>query len=199
MPNHTTTEIILKGKPEILAGFVKKYMVWEGSDAFLDFDKVIPRPKTPEECEPEFVIMDAEDAKSRCLQYESEEDWFDWYHWDIKNWGTKWNSYDGTCPTPEEILEDKMEEVRIWLYTAWSPAMPVYEKLQKLHDDIVMDVYYADEGGFFVGHLHYNGRDEWYSGDFNQPDAKAICDELGQEYLYEPFEDEDECDAKEVS
>ena len=50
--------------------------------------------------------------------------WFDWYHWHIEYWGTKWNSYDATYPEPEEIEADGLDEIKIWLYTAWTPATP---------------------------------------------------------------------------
>lgn len=201
MPNHTTTLIKIKAnKTEALAKFVENHMKWEGSDnCYLDFETVVPVPKTPAECDPEFVMMDAEDAKSRCIAYKEEDPrkWFDWYHWQIRYWGTKWNSYNGVCPKLEEILKKNLTEIEIWLNTAWSPAIPVYAKLQEMYEDLCIDVYYSDEGGFYVGHLHNNGWDEYYSSNYGESGPKEICDILGQEYLYMGYdEDEEEGDVQ---
>ena len=200
MPNWVTTEIKIRGKAEDLAAFVKKHIVTQkydggSSEDILDFETVIPSPKTVEECPAEYVMMDAEEAKERHLGWDDNNptNWFDWYHWNINNWGTKWNASNTSYPEVDSILAQGSTEIEIWLDTAWSPAMPVYEKLQKMYPNLKIDVYYGDEGGFFVGHLHSNGWDECYEGDYSRPEPKAICDEIGMEYLYKGYdEDEDE-------
>lgn len=205
MPNWVTTEIKIRGKAEDLAAFVKKHIVTQeydngGKEDILDFETVIPSPKTVEECPVQYVIMDREEARERCLAWEEENPmkWFDWYHWDIDNWGTKWNASNTSYPEADSILAQGLTEIAIWVDTAWSPAMPVYYKLQEMYPNLQIDVYYGDEGGFFVGHLHSNGWDECYEGNYSRPAPKAICDEIEMEYLYKDVDDdeEDEDDGK---
>lgn len=199
MPNWVTTEIKIRGKAEDLAAFVKKHIVTHkyddgSSEDKLDFDTVIPSPKTVEECPAEYVMMDAEEAKERHLGWDDNDptNWFDWYHWNINNWGTKWNASNTSYPEADSILAQGSTEIAIWLDTAWSPATPVYYKLQEMYPNLDIEVFYGDEGGFFVGHLHYDGTDECYNGDYSRPEPKAICDEIEMEYLYKGDDDEDE-------
>jgi hypothetical protein len=200
MPNWVTTEIKIRGKAEDLAAFVKKHIVTHkyddgSSEDKLDFDTVIPSPKTVEECPAEYVMMDAEEAKERHLGWDDNDptNWFDWYHWNINNWGTKWNASNTSYPEADSILAQGSTEIAIWLDTAWSPATPVYYKLQEMYPDLDIEVFYGDEGGFFVGHLKADGADIVFNGDYSRPEPKAICDEIGMEYLYRgPDDDEDD-------
>lgn len=192
MPNWVTTEIKIRGKAEDLAAFVKKHIVTQeyeggGKEDILDFETVIPSPKTAKECPADYIANE----KSHIVPLE-DRPWFDWYKWNINYWGTKWNSSNTSYPEADSILTQGSTEIEIWLDTAWSPAMPVYEKLQEMYPNLKIDVYYGDEGGFFVGHLHSNGVDECYEGDYSRPAPKAICDEIGMEYLYKGDDDEDE-------
>jgi len=200
MPNWVTTKIKIRGKAEDLAAFVKKHIVTQkykdgSTEDILDFETIIPSPKTIEECPAEYVIMDAEEAKENHLHWDDNDptNWFNWYKWNIENWGTKWNSSNTSYPETDSILAQGSTEIEIWLDTAWDPAMPVYNKLQEMYPNLKIDVYYGDEGGFFVGHLHSDGEDEYYNGNYGRPEPKAICDEIEMEYLYRgPDDDEDD-------
>lgn len=70
-------------------------------EVFLDFEKIIPIPKELENTDPNGGSLN-------------------WYNWCSKNWGTKWNSYDGN------VTEDG-----IGFNTAWSPPIPVIAALSK--------------------------------------------------------------------
>lgn len=199
MPNWVTTEIKIRGKAEDLAAFVKKHIVTQkydngGKEDILDFETVIPSPKTVEECPAEYVIMDAEEAKEKHLHWDDNDptNWFNWYEWNIKNWGTKWNASNTSYPEADSILAQGLTEIAIWLDTAWSPASPVYYKLQEMHPELDIEVFYGDEGGFFVGHLDAYGVDTVFNGDYSRPEPKAICDEIEMQYLYKGDDDEDE-------
>lgn len=204
MPNWVTTEIKIRGKAEDLAAFVKKHIVTQEyedgrTEDMLDFETVIPSPKTVKECPVEYVMMDAEEARKRCLGWDNNDptNWFDWYHWNIEFWGTKWNSSSTSYPEADSILAQGSTEIEIWLYTAWSPAMPVYYKLQEMHPELDIEVFYGDEGGFFVGHLDAFGTDTVFDCDYGRPEPKAICDKIGMEYLYEDADEEDEDEEEE--
>jgi hypothetical protein len=78
----------------------------------------------------------------------------DWYNWNIRNWGTKWDVavHDGD-EYPETVLhEHKSEGEDQWLVygfnTAWSPPMPVIEKLSALVPNCVVTLSYEEEQGW---------------------------------------------------
>ena len=58
-----------------------------------------------------------------------------WYDWSIKNWGTKWNSYDPW----------KGEEKGLIFSTAWSAPHPVIEAMAKKYPDVFITHEWADE------------------------------------------------------
>lgn len=78
-----------------------------------------------------------------------------WYEWRIENWGTKWDIYDSTC--------DRIDAnaLVISFLSAWSPPMPIYEKLTDMGFDVTAR--YFDEGWMFIG--EYNNGDDWVTDD----------------------------------
>jgi hypothetical protein len=66
-----------------------------------------------------------------------------WYDWCVENWGTKWDAYNiGTQRLSDTSLYVMME-------TAWSPPIPIFEKLVELGFEI--SAYYLDEGWNYIG------------------------------------------------
>ena len=58
-----------------------------------------------------------------------------WYDWSIKNWGTKWNSYDNWKDNDKEFQ----------FSTAWSAPHPVLDALAKKYPDVGITHEWADE------------------------------------------------------
>lgn len=90
-----------------------------------------------------------------------------WYPWNIKHWGTKWNSYAFRVVT-EEPLEFLFE-------TAWDFPQPVFEMIALEHPSLSFECLTFDEGWRFAG-----------TGWFNPTPGKASfakCD--ATEDLYE--------------
>ena len=58
-----------------------------------------------------------------------------WYDWSIKNWGTKWNSYDSW----------KGDDHGFQFSTAWSAPHPVLDALAKKYPDVRITHEWADE------------------------------------------------------
>ena len=58
-----------------------------------------------------------------------------WYDWSIKNWGTKWNSYDTW----------KGDDHGFQFSTAWSAPHPVLDALAKKYPDVRITHEWADE------------------------------------------------------
>ena len=77
-----------------------------------------------------------------------------WYEWNIRNWGTKWdvpvNDNDNYSDT--QLVEHKSEGEDQWLIykfdTAWSPPVPAMQKLSKLVPNCVVTLSYEEEQGW---------------------------------------------------
>lgn len=69
-----------------------------------------------------------------------EED--NWYDWNIKNWGCKWDANDAS-------VEDFIDESLTYRFnTAWSPPMPLVEKLSALLPDRRIELTFEEEQGW---------------------------------------------------
>ena len=78
----------------------------------------------------------------------------DWYDWNIANWGTKWNVGGKECDEP--VRDGK--SVVVSFYSAWSPAIPLYEKM--LEDGFRIHASYFEPGQGFCG-TWINGWDNY--------------------------------------
>jgi len=65
-----------------------------------------------------------------------------WYEWSNKNWGTKWDAYD------VEVLREDECSLDIQFTTAWSPPVPLYEKLSEMFPDAEISGFWSDEGSY---------------------------------------------------
>ena len=65
-----------------------------------------------------------------------------WYNWNIANWGTKWNARDVS-------LERMGEGEAVYNFnTAWSPPMPIIDRLRKLFPTMTFFFRYQEEQGW---------------------------------------------------
>ena len=64
-----------------------------------------------------------------------------WYHWNIQNWGTKW---DITADSVEIELEDS-EMLEVSFDTAWSPPEPICKRLREMFPDSSFSWFYDDQ------------------------------------------------------
>jgi hypothetical protein len=87
------------------------------------------------------------------LSSDDEKDFkVNWRNWQIENWGTKWNAYDGKC----EVIDDKAV---ITFDTAWSNPYPVLAAFCNRFQ-IPFEHRYVDEGSNFWG-IDLWDRPEW--------------------------------------
>ncbi len=78
------------------------------------------------------------------------------YVFRIENWGNKW---DGT----EAYVGAYDDEIYIDVATAWSPCIPIVDKLIRLCPGLEVDYKYYEPGNAFVGwryHIAYENPDE---------------------------------------
>ena len=90
-----------------------------------DFNKIIKMPKALKGTTSPTQKGDEKKAEQRLKKYGAK----DWYDWNNKNWGTKWNS----CET--EIIEDERDGLTYSFNTAWDCPREIVEKLQHILDE----------------------------------------------------------------
>ena len=85
-----------------------------------------------------------------CVLPRPEEEEENWYNWNTKNWGTKWD-----VGNAEFCWND--DDMCVWISfeTAWSPPIGVYEALYKDWNADVKASYW-EPGCYFCGLFDYN-------------------------------------------
>ena len=111
--------------------------------------------------------------------YESGKKWFSryqkyglltWYDWAIKNWGTKWNSYNSYGPYWEA------ENTLVFTFdTAWTAPLPVIVALSYQHPSVVIDFEVSYEGG-----------EPAYRYTFQAGNMLARQEQVGDMYIIDP-------------
>jgi len=101
----------------------------------------------------------------------------DWYEQRMEKWGTKWNGYD-------LFIEESFVEFS----TAWSPPVPIIQKLAELHKEYTFKLEYYEPGMAFRG----VATAEWQDGEVLLDDqcwdmTEKDLEELG---LSEPEEED---------
>lgn len=111
MPNHITNCLEIKHEDKNMFNWLVD--CWDAKENYLDFNKIVPQPLN--------LYQGNFGAKERELcKREGRPNWFDW---NPKFWGTKWNSYDGKL----EKAQDGIFACRF--FTAWSPPFPIIDTL----------------------------------------------------------------------
>lgn len=117
----------------------------------------------------EEMLKLGETAISNLINYHA----ITWYEWRIKNWGTKWNSYDNF-----------FDGNTMTFNTAWAAPHPILQKLSEMHPDITIEHQWADENiGNNCGRRTYLGgsiQDEYYP-ESSKEGIDFACEILGCE------------------
>lgn len=67
-----------------------------------------------------------------------------WYHFNTREWGTKWDAYD----IQDTITLEPEIEFDTSFSSAWSPPLPVFEAMTRQHPDIIFSFSWEEEGGW---------------------------------------------------
>ena len=78
-----------------------------------------------------------------------------WYEWRLENWGTKWDVYETHCNRFDA------NTLQLYFYTAWSPPIPIYDKLTDMGFEVTAR--YLDEGWGYIG--EYTEGNDWCIDD----------------------------------
>ena len=126
---------------------------------------------------------------------QSFEDMFsgnDWYSWNVRNWGTKWDVAVGADDKyPDTYIEGPTpngENLVVYynLHTAWSPPMPAIAKLSEQYPSLLFTLSYEEEQG-------WGGECEFLRGEMiSQSEYGWKCRECDNEEEDTPYCEE--CD-----
>jgi len=93
-----------------------------------------------------------------------------WYDWNITNWGTKWDIiFDEHTQIEIEPLDENSYQMVWYFETAWSPALPVYDKMSEMYPNLDFEYEITEEGNHFVGKLQYRDGALVYDQIINSP------------------------------
>ncbi len=95
----------------------------------LTFEGICPRPKE--------IIQSEKEVNSN-------KEFPDWYTWNIKNWGTKWDA-DTTK------IEESKNKIIIYFDTAWAPPEEWLNKLASRYLNLKLELTFFEESGAFEG------------------------------------------------
>ena len=216
MPNHITNRLTIIGTEEEVAQ-VRAEIKGEREDQLIDFNTFIPIQKELEGTVSPMRIISQEEydalelkiitndltenernggisrglTKALSSEYIKKFGTDNWYDWQTRNWGTKWNAYEQVEHDANELEFD----------TAWSTPLQAMVHLSKKYPLLTFQVRYADEDfGYNVGeYTLINGNIEAQNiPDGGTQEALELAMEIKgdeeyylTEYLCENVSDED--------
>jgi hypothetical protein len=100
---------------------------------------------------------------------------WDWYNWQINNWGTKWDAYDTVFCSND--YNDNYAELNF--QTAWLPPSQWFKHTVELFPELQFELYWLDEdypnSGQFVASNGKFDAEEYYSSINNFEEAKEFA------------------------
>ena len=149
MPNYCSNGLKIKFiKKENLEDFLAKHFIEGTYGKEFDFNTIIPEPITKDSLEPKYIAN-----KDSRIMFVPNKEWFNWYEWHCDKWGTKWNA----CDTSEPLIIDDGLTLCFSYETAWSPSVPIIEKLAEMYDFDFIYTYYECGIGFAGKWARTNG------------------------------------------
>jgi len=186
MPNYVNNIIEITSKNDDSEDIIKFLKQHYNEEGFFDFNTIIPEPTTEEECPFEYNFNNNASLKEhRSLEVIDGNDWFNWYDWRLKYWGTKWNAgQESKC----YYYLDKIREnnsywspVYIHFSTAWSPPYPIFKKIYELHPELDIEITYHSTENDEYG-TYYQGGFDGNVVCLNQYDLKSMDEKIIMRY-----------------
>lgn len=132
------------------------------------------------------------EVSSSTLKSENEDETtYNWYNWNITNWGTKWD-----VSSELSDLDGTETSLSYAFQTAWSPPIPALQKLSEQHPSAEISLWWEEEQGFggeedFSAGCHVTS-ESWdipsSHADHEKRDKECVC-----EYEDNPLEWYDDC------
>ena len=180
MPNHVRTVIkinnLKKDDIDIILNLVATKLddpdLPDRIDYAIDFDKIIPEPRTKEGCPKDCLVKDTKEAH---IEEDEDRPWFNWYKWHNLYWGTKWGAYD-----PYTVIGKSY--IQFVFSTAWCTPIPIIQKLGLMGYNL--SIKYADEAyGSNCGRITYSSEQGWQHEDSSElPNPVRFARDLWDKY-----------------
>ena len=166
MPNHCENTLTVTGSKAEIKRF-KDHAHNNDTSNVLDTEAFIPYPQA-------FKDVDKADeghsSKSFNLKAEDKEllVGMNGYDWNCKNWGTKWGIYEA------DLSSDTDKELVYHFTTAWSPCVPVVDKMAMMFPKLEFEYYYGESGCDFEGNIEYKNGEQT---SFEESKYRHFCEE----------------------
>lgn len=189
MPNWCNNRLVIKGKKEDLDKFKVKYkgtFTEKKEDiTWLDFTKIISNQEDIDKWKPEWEKLSEEEQKR--WHNDFTHYWFNksGHHWQINNWGTKWNP-DVSEPTQTD------DSLIYYFDTAWSPCDQIIYKLIETHPELSFKFTFEEWGMCFMGEI--SGEDGEVHTDIAENCDIAECPECEYTTLKPDSQEKFECE-----
>lgn len=162
MPNWVTSRTVIEGPAEVIADLRKQVSTpytspWDAdqtvSGPFLLWNIIRPLDMVAYLGQPAKVAnnpVDNLEAWREEIQQEMRVG-MDWWNWNVRNWGTKWET------TSAGVMEDETTDTKLVVYydTAWSPPAAALEILSRQYPDAVITSLFRDENDCFAGRVQF--------------------------------------------
>lgn len=114
----------------------------------------------------------------------------DWYHWNIRNWGTKWDianadTRDSFHETTIELLEGA---IQYRFQTAWSPVYEIFNILAEQYPALTFTYYYEEEQGW-GGEVVWKNGEMTFDNQYDIPNSHAEHEERDRTCVCEWYDD----------
>lgn len=207
MPNWCSNELRISGDPEKIKSFMEankglpaQYVLteWEQRAGYtypteprFCFNALVPTPQDVIELGyyahlklSDISKKEGEDAISGMIELPH----VDGYHWNIDNWGTKWDIWGQNVGSNfDSCGEEGLSEFSLCFGTAWSPPLPWLKKVAPMFPELTFELHYEEPGCYFAGDVYACG-DEFQVDEYDD-------DRLRDLFLWDE-EDEDEEDEE---
>lgn len=130
---------------------------------------------------PEESILDEYFANADATQLSNGNNW---YNWNLRNWGCKWDARVHFANPEEKVLTYEFD-------TPWSPPIQVIETLSANYPDLEINIRYVEEQGW-GGEFYFQGGmtseiDSWDIPETHEESVKAFgecwhCQDIGNLY-----------------
>lgn len=139
MPNWCENTLKVLGKEKELKKFRIKVATKKTA---LSLEKLFPLPKALKDTK-----SPVEKPNKKLIKKFGADNWYDWQ---IKNWGTKWD-------IDAELLEDEeCGQLRYSFSSAWAPPIEALKNASKLYPELVFILSYDEPGMGFMGITRIN-------------------------------------------
>lgn len=172
MPNWCENYLVVSGEPKEIKRFIDANMGLPAQypPVYLKDGTCVSEPQQKKQkyfCfnallpTPQEVLDIGFDGQDKIPKSEYEKFWrgempelLDGYHWNIANWGTKWDIYTDEISYEDLRWHEGCDNIEILFDTAWSPPIPWIEKNISEFPNLTFKLHYEEPGCYFAGNIY---------------------------------------------